>query len=107
MGLHESRRYKAIFQALIGILLLPSANGEIQFAQEDPGLFAVDLPEYPILPTDSPGGTGPELMLPGLAKASALVVDLFMGSEADHDLFLSDDYWPVSLGNNTTTNLTA
>ena len=105
MGLHESRRYKAIFQALISLLLmLPMAGGEAQYWQEDPGLYAT--PEYPVLPTDSPGGAGPELMLPGLTKASALVVDLFMGSEADHDLFLSD-WWPVPLGNNTTLNLTA
>jgi hypothetical protein len=63
--------------------------------------------DYPILDTDRPGGNGPAVVLPGLAKASAVIVDLFIGSDADHELFLSAAYWPVPLGNNTTLNLTA
>lgn len=115
MGLHEPRGYQKGFQALILIFLvlqIPGAGAEIQCVQEDPGLFAVSIPEYPISPTDKPGGAGTELVLPGIMKAGTAIVDFFAGSENDHNLFLSNDYWPVPIllmehNNNTTLNLTA
>jgi hypothetical protein len=107
MGFHESGGNKKVIEGLIFfVLMISTAGGDIQYAQEDPGLFVVDVPEYPISPTDLPTGAGPELVLPGIIKASAVIVDLFAGSESDHALFLSDDYWPCILLVNGSTNLT-
>lgn len=61
MGFHESCRYKAVFQALICLLLVGQ----------------VGVQEYPILPTDQPRSPGPELIFPYMEKASLTIAIWF------------------------------
>jgi hypothetical protein len=79
---------KATKALIFVLLLIPCACAEIQFAQEDPGLYVT--PEYPILPTDRPGGDGTEVVLAEIAQLPKM-------AEASNNPWLEELQWILGI----------
>jgi hypothetical protein len=88
--------------SLILLLSISSAQDDVSVL-EDPPLVAIDDSDPAIIPLPDKPMVFPDEM----PHAAQVIADFIIGNESDHNMFLSDDYWPVPIGNNTTLNMTA